>query len=264
MTTPSVDSQTDRRGVTVITLNRPDKRNAFDDRIISELTTALTDAAANQACRVVVLAGAGRHFSAGADLGYMQRTAELSREDNIEDARRLARLMQVLDQLSVPTIAKVQGAAFGGAIGLICACDMAIGADNVRLCLSEARLGLTPAAIGPYVVRAMGPRQARRYFQSAEEIAAAKAVDLGLLHEQVPEPELDKRIESLVATLLRNGPVAMAAGKALVGRIAGADNDTSLIEHTAGVIADLRTGAEGQEGLRAFFEKRSPDWAVTS
>ncbi|MDX1801776.1 MAG: enoyl-CoA hydratase-related protein [Marinobacter sp.] len=264
MTTSSVDSRTDHRGVTVITLNRPDKRNAFDDRIISELTAALNDAAADPACRVVVLAGAGRHFSAGADLGYMQRTAELSREENIEDARRLARLMQVLDQLAVPTVARVQGAAFGGAIGLICACDVAIGADNARLCLSEARLGITPAAIGPYVVRAMGPRQARRYFQSAEEIPAQQAVDLGLLHEQIPESELDERVEALVATLLRNGPVAMAAGKALVDRIAGTGNDPSLIEHTANVIADLRTGPEGQEGLQAFFEKRSPKWAVTS
>lgn len=264
MTTQSVDSQTDHRGVTVITLNRPDKRNAFDDRIIAELTDALTAAAADKTCRVVVLTGAGRHFSAGADLGYMQRTAELSRDDNIADARRLARLMQVLDQLTVPTIARVQGAAFGGAIGLICACDIAIGADNARLCLSEARLGLTPAAIGPYVVRAMGARQARRYFQSAEEISAPQAIALGLLHEQIAESELDERVESLVATLLRNGPVAMAAGKALVGRIAGAGNDAALIDHTASVIADLRTGAEGQEGLKAFFEKRSPDWAVTS
>lgn len=264
MTDSAVLSQTDGRGVTRITLNRADKRNAFDDQIIAELTRAIEAAGQDPACRVVIIAGEGKHFSAGADLSYMRQTASLSEQENIEDAHRLARLMQVLDRIERPTICRIQGAAYGGALGLICACDIAVGAETSRYCLSEARLGITPAAIGPYVVRAMGPRQARRYFQSSEEIQSDKALDIGLIHERVADDQLDARIEELVTTLLRNGPVAMAAGKELVATVAGGHISADTIDYTARLIARLRTGEEGQEGLGAFFSKRTPSWVPES
>ncbi|MFC4258993.1 enoyl-CoA hydratase/isomerase family protein [Marinobacter lacisalsi] len=264
MSESAIISSTDSRGVTRITLNRPDKRNAFDDRIINELTGALQAAGSNPDCRVVVLAGEGKHFSAGADLNYMKRTAQLSQQENIDDARRLAELMQTLDRLDRPTLCLVQGAAYGGALGLICAADIAIGTDSSQFCLSEARLGITPAAIGPYVVRTLGQRHARRYFQSAEVIHSGRALDLGLIHERVADDELDTKADEIITALLRNGPVAMAAGKALVTEVSGGAISDDIIQYTADVIACLRTGEEGQEGLAAFFEKRTPDWAVTS
>jgi methylglutaconyl-CoA hydratase len=262
MNPSAIISRTDHRGVTRITLNRPDKRNAFDDRIILELTGALQAAADNRECRVVVLAGEGRHFSAGADLEYMKRTAELSQQENIEDARRLANLMQTLDRLDRPTLCLVQGAAYGGALGLICAADIAIGTEDSQFCLSEARLGITPAAIGPYVVRTLGQRHARRYFQSSEVIHSGRALELGLIHERVASDELEASAETIIASLLRNGPEAMAAGKELVSAVSGGAVSDEVIRYTAEVIARLRTGEEGQEGLAAFFDKRSPDWAV--
>ncbi|MFL1405061.1 enoyl-CoA hydratase-related protein [Marinobacter sp. M1N3S26] len=264
MTESAVTSHTDQRGVTRITLNRPDKRNAFDDRIITELTNAIGDAGGNDDCRVVVLAGEGKHFSAGADLNYMKRTAELSQQENIDDARRLAGLMQTLDRLDRPTLCLVQGAAYGGALGLICASDIAIGTESSRFCLSEARLGITPAAIGPYVVRTLGQRHARRYFQTAEVIESDRAQALGLIHERVPDDQLEARAEDLITALLRNGPVAMAAGKELVTQVSGGPVSDDTLQYTAELIARLRTGGEGQEGLAAFFDKRTPDWAVTS
>lgn len=264
MTEPAIISTTDSRGVTRITLNRPDKRNAFDDRIITELTRALQAAGSDPDCRVVVLAGEGRHFSAGADLNYMKRTAELSQQENIDDAHRLANLMQTLDRLDRPTLCLVQGAAYGGALGLICAADIAVGTENSQFCLSEARLGITPAAIGPYVVRTLGQRHARRYFQTAEVIHSDRALELGLIHDRVTDDELEARAEELVTTLLRNGPEAMAAGKKLVTEVSGGAISDKMIQYTAEVIARLRTGDEGQEGLAAFFDKRTPDWAVTS
>ncbi len=264
MTEPTVISMTDDRGVTRITLNRPDKRNAFDDQVIAELTDAIQKAGANPDCRVVVLAGAGKHFSAGADLGYMKRTAQLTPEENVEDARRLAGLMQALDRLDRPTLCLIQGAAYGGALGLICASDIAIGTRTSQYCLSEARLGITPAAIGPYVVRTLGQRQARRYFQTSEVIQAERALQLGLIHECVDESELENTAGEIINALLRNGPVAMAAGKELVAEVSGGAVSEEVIQYTAELIARLRTGDEGQEGLAAFFDKRTPDWAITS
>lgn len=264
MTESAIISTTDSRGVTRITLNRPDKRNAFDDRIITELTGALQAAGNNPECRVVVLAGEGRHFSAGADLNYMKRTAELTQQENIDDARRLANLMQTLDRIDRPTLCLVRGAAYGGALGLICAADIAIGTENSQFCLSEARLGITPAAIGPYVVRTLGQRHARRYFQTAEVIQSDRALELGLIHERVESDDLEAKAEEVVSALLRNGPVAMAAGKELVAAVSGGAVPEEIIQYTAEVIARLRTGPEGQEGLAAFFDKRTPDWAGTS
>lgn len=264
MTDSSVISHTDHRGVTRITLNRADKRNAFDDRVITELTDAIHQAGSDPGCRVLVLTGEGKHFSAGADLGYMRRTAELSQRENIDDARRLAGLMQALDRIERPTLCLVQGAAYGGALGLICAADIAIGTEGSQFCLSEARLGITPAAIGPYVVRTLGQRQARRYFQTAEVIPSERALDLGLIHERVPDDQLWSKAEELITALLRNGPEAMAAGKELVTQVDGGPVSDQTIQYTAELIARLRTGPEGQEGLAAFFDKRIPDWAVTS
>lgn len=260
MTEQAVRSETDSRGVTRITLNRPDKSNAFNDAVMRDLSAAIRDAGENPHCRVVILQGEGKHFSAGADLNYMKQTAELSHDANVADAMALAGLMQTLDRLPKPTIARVQGAAFGGALGLICACDIAIAADNARFCLSEARLGLAPAAIGPYVVRALGPRQARRYFQTTEEISASKAEALGLVHEVAPLDTLDEIIDPLIDRLLKNGPVALNACKALVARTQDDGPGDDLIRYTAELIADLRTGPEGQEGLGAFLSKRKPNW----
>lgn len=260
MTGQYVRYEMDNRGVARITLDQPDKRNAFDGHIIRELTEALEKAAGESACRAVILAGAGKHFSAGADLDHMKQTATLSHEDNIADAEALAKLMYTLDRLPVPTIARVQGAAFGGALGLICTCDIAIAADNARFCLSEVRLGLAPAAIGPYVVRVLGERQARRYFLTTEEIRGEKVVALGLAHEMVPEDQLDDVIDGIVEKLLRNGPNALKACKSLIARIGDYQPDADMTRYTAHLIADLRTGHEGQEGLQAFLEKRQPDW----
>lgn len=260
MTESAVRSETDGRGVTRITLNRPEKSNAFNDAVIQDLTKAIQATGQDDNSRVVIIQGAGKHFSAGADLNYMKASAELSHEANVTDALALAGLMQTLDQLPKPTIARVQGAAFGGALGLICACDVAVAADNARFCLSEARLGLAPAAIGPYVVRALGPRQARRYFLTTEEIPADKAEELGLVHQVAAQDDLDNVIEALVERLLKNGPVALNACKALIARTQEDGPSDGVIRYTAELIADLRTGPEGQEGLQAFLEKRKPDW----
>ncbi|MDX5297365.1 MAG: enoyl-CoA hydratase/isomerase family protein [Gammaproteobacteria bacterium] len=248
------------QGVARITLNRADKRNAFDEHVIAALTASLQRAEADPSARIVVIAGAGKHFSAGADLGWMQRTARLSEAENLADARQLSVLMQTLDQLGKPTLARVQGAAYGGALGLISCCDIAIASEQARFCLSETRLGLAPAVIAPYVIRAIGARQARRYFLSAEEFDAPRAEQLGLVHQVVPEAELDARIAQLCTTLRRNGPVALQAAKALVHRVGGQQPDDALREHTLTLIARLRVGAEGQEGLQAFFDKRPPAW----
>lgn len=256
----AVRYETDARGVTRITLNRPDKRNAFDADIIHALTEAVKQASDDPACRVIVLAGDGKHFSAGADLNWMKHTATLSAEENREDARALAGMLKAIDLSSKPTIARVQGAAFGGAVGLVSACDMAIATDDARFCLSEARLGLAPAAIGPYVIRVIGARQARRYFLSTEEISSSKAATLGLVHEAVPADQLDDTIDALIDRLLKNSPQALGACKELIARTGHNQPDEELIRYTADLIAHLRTSEEGQEGLNAFLEKRSPSW----
>lgn len=250
----------DANGVGRITLNRPEKRNAFDDQIIAELTARLQQADADDRVRAVLLAANGKHFSAGADLNWMKRTAALSEEENVQDARELAELMLTLDRLSKPTVARVQGAAMGGALGLICCCDIAVASEDARFCLSEARLGLAPAAISPYVVRAMGPRAARRYFLTTEIISAATALRLNVVHEVLPEDQLDAQVEELCEQLHRSGPEALAASKRLVQEVEDNFPSSELQEYTARLIARLRTGDEGQEGLAAFLEKRSARW----
>ena len=259
MENPTVRYETSK-GVARILINRPERRNAFDADIIAELTALLEQATQDNKVRVIVLGGEGAHFSAGADLGWMKSTAQLSEEENRADAMRLSKLMQTLDELPKPTIARVQGAAFGGALGLVCACDMAFATQTARFCLSEVRLGLSPAVISPYVVRALGLRNARRFFLSAEEIPASQADSLGLVHEVIAEDLIDERIDQLTRIVTQNGPQALAATKSLLREVETQYDSKALRRFNANLIATLRVGAEAQEGLTAFFEKRAPAW----
>lgn len=240
-------------------LDKPDKRNAFDDQLIDELLAQFTHLAGDSELRVITLGGRGKHFCAGADLNWMRAQGQQSVADNQAGAQKLAALLAQIDQQPQVVIARVQGAAFGGALGLICAAHIAIGADDVRLCLSEARLGILPAVISPYVVRAMGARQARRFFVSCEMIDAPLAARLNLLHEVVPLAELDARCDALVAQLLRNSPNAQRSARHLI-ELADAPITEAMLDGTIELIARLRTSAEGQEGMGAFLEKRNPAW----
>jgi len=252
----------DSRGVVTLTLNRPDIHNAFNDVLIGRLTERLSSLQDDPGVRAVVLAAAGRSFSAGADLNWMRSMANFSEAENVEDALALAELMAVLDRLAKPTIARVNGPVFGGGVGLVACCDIAVGTPRAKMSLTEVKLGLVPAVIAPYVVRAMGPRQARRYFQTAEVMSADKALALGLLHEIAEDEQLDERVEDLAGALLAAGPRALAASKELVAMTAeaGESDAESLKRRTAALIAQLRVSAEGQEGLAAFLEKRAPQW----
>lgn len=254
--------ETDSRGVAHLVMNRPERHNAFDESLISELTEALFELSADTSIRAVVLRGAGRSFSAGADLEWMRRVADYSEAANREDAAALALLMHTLDGLPKPTLALVQGAAYGGGVGLVACCDIAIAADDAKFALSEVRLGLIPAVISPYVIAAIGPRQARRYFQSAEVIPAARAREIGLVHEVVPAADLAARGELLLATLLEAAPGAQAEAKDLVALCAGRAVDEPLLAETGRRIAARRASGEGREGLSAFLDKRLPAWRL--
>lgn len=251
-------------GVGRITMARPEKHNAFDDELIADLSAAFEAAGRDDAVRVVVLEGEGKSFSAGADLGWMQRMADYYDAENLADARKLAGMMRALNELPRPTIARVQGAAFGGGVGLVAACDIALASQAANFCLSEARLGLIPSVISPYVVEAIGARAARRYFQTAERFDAETAHVLGLVHEVVPRERLDGRLEELIGVLLDNGPAAMAASKDLIRRVASGPVDDAMVEDTAQRIADIRATDEGREGVKAFLEKRRPNWQTTT
>ncbi len=252
----------DGNGCVTLTLNRPRLHNAFDDALIAELTAVLKRLAIDPAVRVVCLAAAGKSFSAGADLAWMRRMADYRYEENVTDAMALAELMTTLDTLPKPTLALVQGAAYGGGVGLVAACDMVLATPEARFCLSEVKLGLIPAVISPYVVRAIGARAARRYFLSAEIFGAEQACRLGLVHQVVPAFRLQSEADHLIRQLLANGPQAMAEAKKLVRDVAGRPIDEALIADTAGRIATIRAGDEGKEGLAAFLEKRRPGWVV--
>lgn len=254
----------DARGVATLTLNRPEVHNAFGDLLIAELTEAFERLEADPAVRVVVLTGAGKSFSAGGDLKWMQAMIGYSEAQNRADSLNLAELMHRLDQLAKPTVARVNGAALGGGVGLVACCDIAIGAEGAKFGLTEVRLGLAPAVIAPFVVRAIGARQARRYFLSGERFDSATALRLGLLHERVPSDALDATVGAVVDTLLAGGPQALAACKALVATAEQDWDRDRLKRETAALIARLRTGDEGQEGLAAFFDKRSPRWVEPS
>jgi len=247
--------------VGLVTLNRPERHNAFDDALIAELTQALRELEGDDAVRIVVLSGAGKSFSAGADLNWMKRMAGFSLDENRRDAMGLATLMRTLAHLRKPTVARVHGAAYGGGVGLVACCDIAVATHTATFSLSEARLGLIPAVISPYVVAAIGERAARRYFLTAERFDSAEAWRLGLVHELASgEAELDEKLGELVDALLACSPASQTEAKALIRAVAGRPVTSELIQDTAERIAKIRASPEGREGVAAFLEKRRPAW----
>lgn len=246
--------------VATIWMNRPERHNAFDAQVIAELTQAFGQLAFDKSARVIVLAGRGKSFSAGADLNWMKAAGEASFEDNVADARKLAAMLRRLAEMPKPTIARVQGAALGGGMGLAAACDICVAATDASFATSEVKFGLIPSAIGPYVLRAIGARQASRYFLTAERIDARKALEIGLVHELVEEDQLHQAVGALTEALLAGGPQAQVAAKALIRDMAGQSINNSLVEETARRIAALRGGGEAWEGLSAFLDKRPPRW----
>lgn len=260
MTEQMIRVELDANGVATVTLNRPEIHNAFDDKVIAQLTDAFQQAGNDGQVRVLILAAEGKSFSAGGDINWMRRMASYSHEENLHDAGMLANMLRTLNYLPKPSIARVQGATFGGGVGLVSCCDMAVATPRASFCLSEVKIGLIPATIGPYVVRAIGEKAARRYFTTAERFSAATALQLGLVSELVEEDQLDTCISGLVQCLLSNGPEAITKAKQLVFDVADHEVDDALIAGTSRAIAQVRGSAEGQEGLTAFLEKRKPDW----
>jgi methylglutaconyl-CoA hydratase len=247
-------------GVATVTFDNAEKHNAFDDVIIKTLTDIFNDIAKRDDIKVMVLAANGKSFSAGADLGWMKRMAGYSYEDNLKDANALAQMLKALNFLPQATIAKIQGAAFGGAVGLASCCDIVIASNKASFCLSEVKLGLIPATISPYVVNAIGLKASRRYFQTAERFFSDKAMQLGLVDEVVEADELTPAVDKMITTLLSNSPEAMRQAKQLAFDVAYQDINEQLLNETSARIASIRVSNEGQEGLSAFFEKRSPSW----
>jgi methylglutaconyl-CoA hydratase len=243
-------------------MNRPEVHNAFDDALIADLTAAIDAVDADPAVRAVVLTGAGASFSAGADLNWMRGMASASEADNRADSERLARLMRRLQFLSKPTVARVNGAAFGGGVGLVACCDIAIASDGAKFALSEVKLGLVPAVISPYVIAAIGLRQARRLFITGEIFGAAAARDMGLVHDTVPAEELDAAVERVLGLLTKGGPVAQREAKQLALGMGGmTETDMERVDaQNAALIARLRVSSEGQDGLSAFLNKDQPSW----
>ncbi|MBT6106717.1 MAG: enoyl-CoA hydratase/isomerase family protein [Porticoccaceae bacterium] len=250
----------DDHGVAQVRLNNPDKHNAFDDEIIGELTEAFVAIVDNSNVRVMVLGSEGKSFSAGADLEWMKRMASYSYDENLRDASALALMLKTLNEIPQPTIARIQGPAFGGAVGLVSCCDMAVAASAASFSLSEVKIGLVPATISPYVIAAIGQRAARRYFVTAERFDAHRALQLGLVNEVVDAEQLDQEIDRLINTLLANGPEAVTGAKQLVFDVAGKPIDQQLIDATCETIAAIRVSEQGQEGLQAFLERRKPQW----
>ena len=247
-------------GVARVTLDRPEIRNAFDDALIAALTSALRELDADDAVRAVVLAGNGPAFCAGADLNWMKRMAGYGYEQNLADAQALAGMLKTLDCMKKPTIARVHGPAFAGGVGLVAACDIAVGTPEAKFCLSEAKLGLSPATISPYVVRAMGERMARRYFLTAEVFDAEEACRVGLLTAVSPSDKLDGEIGEMLKHIVQGGPQAIAKIKDLIRRVSSGSVDDAMIEDTAQRIAEIRVSPEGREGIASFLERRKPSW----
>jgi len=251
-----------RHTTAILTLNRPQVHNAFDDGLIVETTAALESLADDAGIRALVLTGAGATFSAGADLNWMRRMAQASAEENRDDALRLAKLLRLLQFFPKPTLARVNGSAYGGGVGLIACCDMAIGIEGAKFALSEVKLGLVPATIAPYVVQAIGPRHARRLFVGAEIFDATEAARIGLLHQCVAADQLDEAVERQLHFLAKGGPLAQHEAKLLALRTSGMTTESAerVDAENAELIARLRVSAEGQEGLSAFLEKHAPPW----
>jgi methylglutaconyl-CoA hydratase len=249
-----------KEGVARVTLNRPELRNAFDDALIGLLTKTFLEIENDQAVRVVVLAGNGPAFCAGADLNWMKRMAGYGYQENLADARALAAMLATLDRMPKPTIARVHGPVFAGGTGLVAACDIAVGTPEAKFCLSEAKLGLSPATISPYVIRAMGERLARRYFLTAEIFDAEEAYRIGMLSALTSVDQLDATIDGLIQHLLGGGPEAHAKIKQLIRVVANRPFDDALLADTAKRIAEIRVSPEGKEGIAAFLEKRKASW----
>ncbi|GKT23858.1 enoyl-CoA hydratase/isomerase family protein [Acidovorax sp. SUPP3334] len=243
-----------------ITLAQPELRNAFNDETIAALTAAFAQAGARDDVRAVVLAAQGTAFCAGADLNWMRRMADYTRDENLADAGALAEMLRTIYECPKPTIARVQGDVYAGGMGLVAACDMAVAVDTAGFCLSEVKLGLIPATISPYVIRAMGARAAHRYFLTAERFGAAEALHLGFVHAVVEFEQLDDTVESWLKALTSASPAAVRACKRLVQDVAGRDIDAALIAATVEGIADIRASDEGREGVQAFLQKRKPSW----
>ncbi|OAU96366.1 enoyl-CoA hydratase/isomerase family protein [Moraxella catarrhalis] len=246
--------------VATVWLNRPEVHNAFNEGVISELQRAFEDLGADDEVRVVMLAGRGKSFSAGADLNWMKKAGEADLDENIADAERLAKMLQTLATLPKPTIARVHGAALGGGMGLASTCDICIASTEAKFATSEVRLGLAPSTISPYVIRAIGERQARRYFLTAERIDAQTAYHIGLAHEVCEVDELDATVDKIIQAILQGAPNAQADSKTLIDMVAKKAVDEALLTETAKHIATIRQGSEAKEGLQAFLNKRSPAW----
>jgi methylglutaconyl-CoA hydratase len=245
----------------ILTLNKPERHNAFDEMLIAEITAGLRELEKNPQVRAVVLSSSGKSFCAGADLNWMKRAAGYTPEENLRDSRNLAALLSTLNELSKPTVARIQGPAYGGGVGLVAACDIAVATFEAQFALTEVKLGIIPSVISPYVIAAIGERYARRYMLTAERFSASEAYRIGLVHEIVPdEAGLDEAVGEIVEALLKNGPCAQSECKALIRVVSGQPIDEATIEETAQRITRVRASAEGKEGLTAFLEKRKPNW----
>ena len=258
--TTTLDIRRPSPQVAEVWLNRPEVRNAFNDRVIAELTATFEQLGSDPELRVVVLGGHGKAFCAGADLSWMRAMAGYSREQNLADASRLAHMLWTIYHCPIPVVGRVHGDCYAGGVGLAAVCDVLTAAEGVHFCLSEARLGLLPATIAPYVVRALGEQASRRYFTTAERFSASQAQALGFVHELVAADALDAKVAEIVAALVANGPAAVRACKRLVQDVAGLPIDAALRGDTAQRIADIRSSPEGREGVQAFLDKREPGW----
>ena len=256
----TLDIRRPSASVAEVWLNRPDVRNAFNDSVIAELTAVFQTLGADPALRAIVLGGHGKAFCAGADLSWMRAMADYSWEQNHADASGLAHMLWTLWSCPVPIVGRIHGDCYAGGVGLAAVCDVLVASDTAHFCLSEAKLGLLPATIGPYVVRALGEQASRRYFVSAERFHATQALALGFVHEVTAPDALDAKVAEIVAALVANGPAAVKACKQLVKDVAGMPIDTALRDDTARRIADIRASTEGREGVQAFLNKREPGW----
>lgn len=246
--------------VAQVTLSRPEVRNAFNDEVIAELTTAFTELGQNKAVRAIVLAAVGPAFCAGADLNWMRRMADYTQAENLADAAQLAEMLRVIYTCPKPTVARIQGDVYAGGMGLVAACDMAVSVDTANYCLSEVKLGLYPATISPYVIRAMGARAAHRYFLTAERFDAVEALRIGFVHAVVSAEQLDAKVNEMTQALVSASPHAVQRCKTLLHDVAGQDIDAALVAQTVEGIATIRASAEGKEGVQSFLQKRKPAW----
>ena len=260
MTYQHLTVETDARGVARVTLNRPEVKNAFNEQLIADIAAAMNVLSKDASARIVVLQGAGDAFSAGADLSWMKRASNFTAEENMADARRLAAMLNAIYACEKPVVALVQGACMGGGAGLASACDIVIAAEDAFFALSEVRLGIIPAVISPFVLHAIGARQARRFFLTGERFDATKAREIGLAHMVCMRAQMEATLDGVVKSLLACGPAAQKEAKALIRIVAGRPVDQAVMEETAGIIARVRATPEGKEGVAAFLEKRKAKW----